>query len=76
MELTQNDMQQLLDGLDLPEDAKAECGKLWAAGSYPELHRYLRTLRADFLEELHESQQRLDRLDYLIYSAKKKNKEI
>ena len=72
MELTQNDMLQLLEGLNLSDDAKAECGKLWTAGKYPELYRCLRALRGNFLDELHESQHRLDQLDYLIYSMKKK----
>ena len=73
MELTQNDMLQLLDGLNLSEDAKADCGNLWTDGNYRELYERLRSLRGNFLENLHESQQRLDQLDYLIYSMKRKN---
>ena len=72
MELTQNDMLQLLEGLALSENAKKDCRKLWNAGSYAELYGYLRGLRGEFLDDLHESQQRLDRLDFLIYSMKKK----
>ena len=76
MELTQNEIQQALESLELSEDAKAECRKLWADGKFMELQVYLRRLRGDFLDDLHESQQRLDQLDYLIYSIKKKNGEI
>ena len=72
MELSQNDMLQLIEGLNLSEDRMAECRRLWMAGSYPELYGYLRSLRGDFLDDLHESQQRLDQLDYLIYGMKKK----
>ena len=75
MELTQNDMLQLLDGLILPEDEKTDCGNLWTDGNYQELCKRLRSLRGNFLENLHESQQRLDQLDYLIYSMKRKNKD-
>ena len=75
MELKQNDMLQLLEGLQLEDDTKEACGKLWAAGAFKELHGYLRSIRRDYLDDLHQSQQRLDRLDYLIYSTKKKSEE-
>ena len=75
MELKQNDMLQLLEGLQLEDKAKEACEKLWTAGEFKELHGYLRSMRRDFLDDLHESQQRLDRLDYLIYSTKKKLEE-
>ena len=75
MELTQNDMLQLLDELNLPEDEKTDCGNLWTDGNYQKLYERLRSLRGNFLENLHESQQRLDQLDYLIYSMKRKNKD-
>ena len=75
MELKQNDMLQLLEGLQLEDKAKEACGKLWDAGEFTELHGYLRSIRRDFLDDLHQSQQRLDRLDYLIYSTKKKLEE-
>ena len=76
MELKQNDMLQLLEGLQLEDDTKEACGKLWAAGEFRELHGYLRNMRRGFLDDLHESQQRLDRLDYLIYSTKKKLEDV
>ena len=76
MELKQNDMMQLLEGLQLEEDEKEVCRKLWAAGEFKELHGYLRSIRRDFLDDLHESQQRLDQLDYLIYSTKKKLEDV
>ena len=75
MELTQNDILQLLDGLNLPEDEKTDCGNLWTDGNYQELYERLRSLRGNFLENLHESQQRLDQLDYLIYSMKRKKRQ-
>ena len=72
MELTQKDMLQLMETLNLSEDTMAECRRMWTARSYSELHGYLKSLRGDFLNDLHDSQQRLDRLDYLIYNMKKK----
>ena len=72
MELTNENMLQFLDELNLSEMEKTKCKNLWIEGKYVDLYRYLRILRIDFLDDLHESQQRLDQLDYLIYNMKKR----
>lgn len=70
MEFTREDMLQLLSELQVEGDA----AKLIAEDRYPELYFLLRTCRCDFLEEVHNSQKKLDQLDYLIYQIKKKSK--
>ena len=71
METARKEMEQLLEQLPLEEEMRARCLGLQQAGNYPELYCLLRGARCGFLEQLHESQQRLEQLDYLIYQAKK-----
>ena len=70
MEFTEEEMLQLLEILQVPEETETIFRDLMAKGDYPELYRYLRSIRGGFLEELHLSQKRLDRL---VYEIKKKN---
>lgn len=70
MELTQEDMIQCLHTLRVPEEKIAQFTSIAEQGNYPELYRCLRGLRCDYLDAVHESQKRLDQLDYLIYLIK------
>ena len=45
--------------------------KLWKAGDTEALIRYFRKCRCSRMEELHESQRKVDCLDYLIRQATK-----
>ncbi|MBQ1770788.1 MAG: hypothetical protein II000_02425 [Clostridia bacterium] len=45
--------------------------KLWESGDTEALIRYFRKCRCSRMEELHESQRKLDCLDYLIRQATK-----
>ena len=71
MEYTSEEMLQLLEMLQVPKEAETKCRDLLAQDNYPEMYRYLRSLRGQFLEDLHVSQNRLDKLDHLIYEVKK-----
>ena len=73
MKFTEEEMLQLLEILQVPEETETIFRDLMAKGDYPELYRYLRSIRGGFLEELHLSQKRLDSLDRLVYEIKKKN---
>lgn len=52
----------------------AGCGKtaqqtaeqIWRTGDTATLTRYLRKCRCDLMEDLHERQRRVDRMDYLL----------
>ena len=46
--------------------------RLWELGATGELIHCLRSCRCDALEELHEKQRKLDRLDKLIRNAQKR----
>ncbi|MDO4961976.1 MAG: hypothetical protein Q4E57_09045 [Eubacteriales bacterium] len=52
--------EQIERGISLIEGGFAE-----------EAEKYLRVLRCGMMDELHDSQARVDRLDFLIYSLKK-----
>ena len=56
-------------GLKSDEIGKAE--KLLEAGSGEELVRYLRLCRCGLMDDLHETQRRVDRLDYVIRQTRK-----
>ena len=45
--------------------------RLWAAGRTDELLRHLRLCRCELMDALHESQKRVDCLDYLIRQTQK-----
>ena len=45
--------------------------RLMESGSPAELVRHLRRCRCELVEEMHESQRRVDRMDYLIRQAMK-----
>lgn len=73
MGLTKEETLQFLGLIQMPEEAETRCRELMEKEDYPELYRYLRSIRGKFLEELHMSERRLDQLDHLIYDTKKKN---
>ncbi len=55
-------------GCSVSDIKRAEC--LFHSGRSEELIRCLRVCRCDILEEIHEKQKRLDRLDMLIRATK------
>ncbi|MCR5475027.1 MAG: hypothetical protein K6F28_07460 [Lachnospiraceae bacterium] len=47
---------------------------LYEAADYDGLIKYLRKCRCNLVEEMHDSQRRVDRIDYLIRQAQKEGK--
>ena len=52
-------------------DVIEQAERLWEAGRREELIRCLRLFRCRLLEELHEKQKRVDRVDHLIRQTEK-----
>lgn len=68
------ELEQVLANLkDAGCDDRAidEAKKLCQTGKYDELHLHFRRCRAELMDELHESQRKVDRLDYLIRQTEK-----
>ena len=52
-------------------DTVSEAVRLYKTGSKDELKQYLRSKRCDLIEQIHESQKRIDRFDYVIRQTDK-----
>ena len=68
--------EQLMQGLSDAGCEAAACmaiGSLFEAGNTREMLRRMKLQRCELVDEMHESQRRLDRLDYLIRQTKKMN---
>lgn len=75
MELSQEDMMQFLNELQMPKDIMEHCEEMMKQEKYQEIYSCLRCVRCEYLDELHKSQKRLDQLDYIIYQVKTKRKQ-
>ena len=53
------------------DEQKIIASKLFQSGSMDELIRYLKKCRCSLMDEMHESQRKVDRMDYLIRKAEK-----
>ena len=53
------------------QDAIERAERLLEAGHTDELIRHLRLCRCDLMDDMHKTQRRLDRMDYLIRQAEK-----
>ena len=73
MALSTDEVLQYLEELKLPEETKNRCRELAETQQYEAFWQTLRCTRSQFLEEMHTAQDRLDRLDQLIYLMKKKS---
>ena len=76
MELTNDEIRQYLQELEIPEELHRRCESLAQNQQYARLYLDLRSIRVQFLENVHTAQDRLDQLDSLIYDIKKKREEI
>ncbi|MBR4458689.1 MAG: hypothetical protein IKS31_07020 [Clostridia bacterium] len=56
------------------EEAAAEICSLCSEGRYEEMLRRMRKQRCDLVERMHESQQRVDRMDWLIHMQEKQTR--
>ena len=52
-------------------DTVREAVRLYKTGSRSDLKQYLRSIRCDLIEQMHESQKRIDRFDYVIRQIEK-----
>ena len=75
MALSTEEILQYLEGLRLPEETGKRCRELAKAQQYDAVWQTLRCVRTQFLQEMHTAQERLDRLDRLIYDIRKKKEE-
>ena len=69
--------EQLMQGLKdsgCPEEAAAMICSLQSRGDYPEMIRQMKKQRYRLVEEMHRSQKRVDRMDYLIHMQEKQMK--
>ena len=62
------DLTDLGCGSDQKETAK----RLYDTGQIEELIRYLKKCRCSLMDEMHESQRKVDRMDFLIRKAEKR----
>ena len=74
MDTQQNIITAGLQELGCGTDAVEYAGRLLDSGRQEELVRYLRRCRCSLMDDLHESQKRVDRMDYLIRQAEKNRK--
>lgn len=65
--------EHLLD-VGCPEDSAQAVERLINAGHFGDALHQMRLLRCDLMDELHQSQRRVDCLDYLIRQAEKELK--
>ena len=66
-----NDLASCLSDAGFTNDTISKAVRLCEAGQKDELVRFLRVKRCDMIEELHESQKKIDRFDYMIRQAEK-----
>ena len=66
------DLTACLKDAGFTKEAMGEAVRLCEAGQKEELVRFLRVKRCDLIEELHESQKRIDRFDYMIRQTEKR----
>ena len=52
-------------------DTVSEAVRLYKTGSRDDLKQYLRSKRCDLIEQMHESQRKIDRFDYVIRQTDK-----
>lgn len=67
----EKDLTACLTDAGFPGEAISEAVRLCEAGQKEDLVRFLRAKRCDLIEELHESQKKIDRFDYMIRQTEK-----
>ena len=69
--------EQLMQGLKASgctEEAAARICSLYGAGEYAAMLHQMKKQRCALVEEMHESQKKVDRMDYLIHMQEKRMK--
>lgn len=67
----EKDLTACLTDAGFSGEAISEAVRLCEAGQKKDLVRFLRVRRCDLIEELHESQKKIDRFDYIIRQTEK-----
>ena len=67
----EKDLTTCLTDAGFSSEAVIEAVRLCEAGQKEDLVRFLRVKRCDLIEELHESQKKIDRFDYMIRQTEK-----
>lgn len=67
----ENDLTICLKDAGFSGEAISEAMRMCEAGQKEDLVRFLRVRRCDLIEELHESQKKIDRFDYMIRQTEK-----
>ena len=70
--------EQLIRGLSdagCTAEAAERIGILYEAGSYDEMLHQMKVQRCALIDEMHESQRRVDRMDFLIRNQEKQMKQ-
>ena len=67
----EKDLTACLTDAGFSGEAVSEAVRLCEAGQKEDLVRFLRVKRCDLIEELHESQKKVDRFDYMIRQMEK-----
>lgn len=71
------DTERLMQGLKdsgCSEEAAARICSLCSSGNYEEMLHQMKRQRCALVEEMHESQKKVDRMDYLIHMQEKQMK--
>ena len=69
-------LYQNLTDAKCTEELRDRCMSLAAAGENGRLLQILKRRRTELLEAVHDSQQALDSLDYLIFQTEKRRKQV
>ena len=67
----EKDLTACLTDAGFSGEAVSEAVRLCEAGQKEDLVRFLRVKRCDLIEDLHESQKKVDRFDYMIRQMEK-----
>ena len=67
----EKDLTTCLTDAGFSSEAVIEAVRLCETGQKEDLVRFLRVKRCDLIEELHESQKKIDRFDYMIRQTEK-----
>lgn len=72
-----SEKEQLIQGLSdagCSAEAARRIGTLYETGSYDEVLRQMKMQRCTLVEQMHESQRKVDRMDFLIRNQEKQMK--
>ena len=72
-----SEKEQLMQGLSdagCSAEAAQRIGALYEAGGYDEMLHQMKEQRCVLMEEMHESQRKIDRMDFLIRNQEKQMK--